>query len=321
MPRRALISLILRVTGNVNADMSVGTRIPLKKIITWNHEVRPYISARCIKRCIRERLYEKNFSIDPLTLIEYTKSTKQLVDFGNPVDYVDDDLFGFLYPQIQQPRIRVGPVKVSHLISLRHAEVKVEFAARFPRQFIPRDQKDQRENPVPFEVELADWLGKLNVIVSDRVGRFTKDELDDEAKKKLGGKLELKSEEREKRLRGLLEILLWEGWIFPRGSQSPSVPDFNYAVIALTDRFIPIFGFIDVDDEGKLNEELLEKMRKLYDGLLGQLWVIRYKDGKYTHYYRKDKESELNSEEKVLDSSTIDGIIKEICEYMVKDSR
>jgi len=96
MPRRAFISLILRVSGNVNADAGIGTRIPLKKIITWNQEVRPFVSARCIRRAIRERLYEKGFDIDPLQMVGKGER-QQLGDIGDPVKYVDDDIFGFLY--------------------------------------------------------------------------------------------------------------------------------------------------------------------------------------------------------------------------------
>ena len=138
LTNRALISLILKVSGNVNADIGVGTRIPLKKIITWDQEIRPFISARCIRRCIREKLYEKGFSIDPLQMIG-PKKREQLGDIGDPVEYVDDDLFGFLRPQ-EPPLRRSGPIKISHLISLRHAEIKVEFAARFPRDFLPKYQ-------------------------------------------------------------------------------------------------------------------------------------------------------------------------------------
>jgi CRISPR-associated protein Cst2 len=269
MPNRALISLVLKVSGNVNADAGIGTRIPLKKIITWNQEVKPFISARCIRRCIREKLYEKGFPIDPLQMIG-PRGREQIGDIGDPVKYVDDDLFGFLKPQ-EPPLRRSSPIKLSHLISLRHAEVKVEFAARFPRDFVSGYTVGY---PAPFEIELAEWLGKLNVIISNRVSRFTDDELSDEVKKQLGGQLALPKNERIRRLSGFLEVLLWEGWIFPRGAQSPCVPEFYYAVIGLTDRFAPIFSYVDVTDEGKLDENLIENMRKRYGKLLTKLFIL-----------------------------------------------
>jgi len=317
MPSRALISLVLKVSGNVNADIGVGTRIPLKKIITWNHEVKPFVSARCIRRCIREKLYEKGFPIDPLQIIGAAPEREQLGDIGNPIKYVDDDIFGFLRAQ-EPPIKRSSPIKISHLVSLRHAEVKVEFAARFPRDFLAEYRSGY---PAPFEIELAEWLGKLDVIISDRVGRFSDDELTEDLKKQLSGQMTLNKDERKRRLRGFLEVLLWEGWTFPRGAQSPSVPEYYYAIIGLTKRFAPIFGYVDVTEEGKLKEDLVEGMRKLYGWLLDKLYILDYKGGCYTEYtYKPASGKEAFTEEKSevsLDSKSISNIINNICSYIL----
>jgi len=312
LPKRALISLILKVSGNVNADAGLGTRIPLKKIITWHQEVRPFVSARCIRRCIRERLHEKGLPIDPLLMVGRGEK-KQLGDMGNPVKYADDDLFGFLLPK-EPPVRRSGPIKISHLIALRHAEVKVEFAGRFERNFLLEYEKGP---PAPFEIEVADWLGRLNVIVSDRVGRFSDDELTKEAKDELGGQLELTREKRVRRLSSFLEILLWEGWVFPRGSQSLCTPEFYYAVIALTGRFAPIFGYVNVTDEGDLDMNLIEKMRNIYGELIDKLFVLDYRNGKYLEYNRVADANE-KAEPKELNSDAIIRIIEEVCGYLIR---
>jgi CRISPR-associated protein Cst2 len=318
MPNRAFISLILKVSGNVNADAGVGTRIPLKKIITWNQEVRPFVSARCIRRCIRERLYEKGFSIDPLQMVGRQLGVEgQLGDIGDPLKYVDDDLFGFLKPS-EPPLRRSSPIKISHLISLRHAEVKVEFAARFARDFMTTYEKGY---PVPFEIELAEWLGKLNVIISDRVGRFSDDELSEDLKKQLGSQRELSKDERINRLRGFLEVLLWEGWSFPRGAQSPSIPEFYYAIIGLSARYVPIFSYIDLGDDGKLNVFLLENMQKICEQLLDKLFIIDYKGGRcqaYTYVRKSEKDIEIKKEDLTLDSEIMKKIISEICNFIIQ---
>ncbi|MEM1515739.1 MAG: type I-B CRISPR-associated protein Cas7/Cst2/DevR [Nitrososphaerota archaeon] len=317
MPSRALISLVLKVSGNVNADIGVGTRIPLKKIITWNHEVRPFVSARCIRRCIREKLYEKGFPIDPLQLIGKAPEREQLGDTGNPIEYIDDDIFGFLRAE-EPPIKRSSPIKISHLVSLRHAEIKVEFAARFPRDFLA---KYEHGYPAPFEIELAEWLGKLNVIVTDRIGRFSDDELTEELKKQLGGQMALNEDKRRKRLSAFLEVLLWEGWTFPRGAQSSSVPEYYYAIIGLTKRFAPIFGYVDVTEEGKLNNGLVEGMRKVYGWLIDKLYILDYKGCCYTEYtYKPASGKEAFTEEKSegsLDSQSISNIIGNICNYVL----
>jgi CRISPR-associated protein Cst2 len=313
MTRRALISLILKVSGNVNADMGIGTRIPLKKIITLNQEVKPFVSARCIRRCIREKLYEKGLSIDPLQLIG-GPGREQLGDIGDPVTYVDDDLFGYLRPE-ETPLKRSSPIKISHLISLRHAEIKVEFAARFQRDFLKEYEKGY---PAPFEIELAEWLGKLNVIISDRIGRFTSDEIKDEIKRKLGDSNSLSEEERIKRLKAFLEILLWEGWEFPRGAQSPNVPEFYYGVIALTGRFTPIFGYVDINEEGKLHNNLINSLIEIYSPLLDGFFVLNYKESLFSSYV-KTKDSKIERmEDQKLDSNSITSIINKICTYVIK---
>lgn len=319
MPRRALISLILNISGNVNADMGVGTRIPIKKIITWDNKIKPFVSARSIRRCIREKLYErfqrgeKEFNIDPLQLVG-PERREQLGDIGDPVEYIDDDLFGFLRPQ-EPPIRRAGPVKFSHLISLRHVEVKVEFASRFPRDFLPEYVK---EYPVPFEIELADWLGKLDVIVSDKIGHFMESELTEDVKKKLSGELSLPLDIRRKRLNGFLEVLLWEGWEFPRGAQSPSVPNYYYGVIALTERFVPIFGFVDITDESELNLQSIDGVKSLYGPLIDKLIVLDYKKLNYSSYNQEKGELKLGKRGK-LEKAAIREIIEEMCKYVVRE--
>ena len=314
MPRRAFIASIIKVTGNVNADMGVGTRIPLKKILTWRQETKVFVSARCIRRCIRERLFEKGFLIDPLQLVG-RGGAQQLGDVGNPIEYIDDDIFGYLIPS-EPPLKRSSPVKISHLISLRHTEVKPEFAARFPREFLPEFVK---EYPVPFEIEVAEWLGRLETIISDKVGCFEEDELKKEFKSGLerrGRQYYLDTSKRRERLRALLEVLVWEGWQFPRAAQSPSVPEFYYSVIALTERFVPIFGYVDIDEEDKLAHKRLDDLRKLYGPLIDRLFVLDYRDAKYWSYKRVDGILKLDREDK-LEAEAVKRFITEICNYII----
>ena len=307
MPRRAFISLVLKVSGNVNADAGIGTRIPIKKIITWDQKIKPFVSARCIRRCLRERLYEKGFEIDPLQMIG-PQGREQLGDIGNPVRYIDDDLFGFLVPR-EPPVKRSSPVKISHLISLTHTEIKVEFAGRFPRDFL---RQFAPGHPVPFEIEVAEWLGKLNVIITDRIGVFRDDELTEEAKKLLASQRStLTIDERRSRLRALLEVLLWEGWTFPRAAQGPSVPEYYYGVLALTDRFIPLPGYVSITEDGQLDEKLINNLYNLYKPLLHKLYVLDYRASVYKKLMQEQET--LNT----LNANSIEEIINEVCNYII----
>lgn len=314
VPKRAFIATIMKVVGNVNADIGIGTRIPLKKILTWRQETKAFVSARCIRRCIRERLFEKGLNVDPLQMIG-RKEAEQLGDIGDPLKFDDDDLFGFLVPE-EPPRRRSSPVRISHLISIRHTEVKPEFAARFPRDFLPEFQK---EFPVPFEIEVAEWLGRLETIISDRIGRFEEDELKKEYKSKLekrGKQYYLDYNKRCKRLKAFLEILIWEGWQFPRAAQSPSVPEFYYSIISLTERFIPIFGYVTVNEEDKLSQERLDVLKKLYGPLIDHLFVLDYRGAKCWSFKRSDNTLGLE-EEGELNAASVEHIIKKICDYII----
>jgi len=297
--KRAFICLLLKVSGNVNADAGVGTRIPLKKIITMNKEIKAFVSARCIRRAIRKRLYENGFPVDPM----FVKNEK-LFDAADPIKYIDDDLFGYLAPG--EVTSRSGPIKISPLISLKHTEIKVEFGARFPRNDFISDA--EKAYPTPYEMEVTEFIGKLNTIISDRIGKFYDEELTEDVRKKAGreeGYKDIMKEEnlfilpeetRRVRLKAFLEILLREGWEFPRGSHSPNVPEYYYAVIALTGRFLPLFGYVDIDDEEKLNHELLSRLRVQYSNFLEKLIIIDYKEGTVKIISSRIEEKELNSD-------------------------
>jgi CRISPR-associated protein Cst2 len=319
--RRAFIASIMKVTGNVNADIGVGTRVPLKKILTSNQETKVFVSARCVRRCIRERLYEKNLPIDPLQLIG-PGERRQLGDVGDPIKYVDDDIFGYLIPE-EVPLKRSSPIKISHLISLQHTEIKPEFAGRFQRDFL---KEFERGYPAPFEIEIAEWLGRLGVIVSDGIGRFGKDEIKEEYVKNYEGKL-IKSDsfyyldpyERSERLKAFLEILLWEGWQFPRAAQSPSIPEFYYCIIALTEHFVPIFGFVTIDENKNISQKGLDHLKDLYGSLIDKLYVLNHRNCSCQTFVRKNDNLTKEEEEK-LDGKKMKNIISDICKFIVPET-
>jgi len=320
MVRRVFISLVLGVSGNVNADAGVGTRIPMKKIISWNKEVRAFVSPRCIRRGIRNRLAEKGFKIDPLMI-----TGKQLGDVGDPLLYVDDDLFGYLAPKKGKGELqpaRSGPVKISPLISLHHTEISVEFAGRFPRRDISIDA--QEGNPVPFEIETAQWIGEMHAIISDYIGIFHEDELTDDVKKKiergdmnierLGEKLyKLSDEERRRRIGSLLEVLLREGWLFPRGSEAVSHPKYYYAVILLSNKFLPLANILKLKEDFSLDIEGIIKSSSIYEWNKG--FIIDYINGKIVHLTKA--EDGVTVDEKEMSNQLINEVISVITKYLV----
>lgn len=299
--RRVFISLVMRVKGNVNADESRGNRVTIKKVYSSDGSVRPFVSARAVRRAIRERLLEKGFDVDPLAVESGEGGQPRLQDIGDPVRYVDDDLFGYLY--IKRRRRgeggegvpRKSPVKVSYLFSIGHAEVVVERGGRFPRP-----NTGAQVDPTPFEIEVADFVGLLNVIVEDRIGIFTKKELKEDVLKEHKDKLLsrgdevflLDSSERKRRAKGLFEILLHEGWMFPRASTSLNYTEFYYAVVATSEAFVPLGGFVNILEDSKLDLDKIKNFIRFYGDKVNDLYVINFGDGKILELNRNTGELE-----------------------------
>jgi CRISPR-associated protein Cst2 len=273
------ISILAKVSGNVNADEVVGTRITLKKMYSSGGEVLPFVSARAIKRAIREALKQRGFDIDPFVWDPQAAETLKLRDSGDPIRYIDNDLFGYMVTtrRGETARRRQAPVALSYLKALRDTPIKAEFAARFPRQ------NEKEQNPIPFEVEVAEFIGRLNCLIYNNVGRFETSELVEkeseqtkfaeleakgiiEVKRKKEGEkeqevIELRKNEREKRLRAFLEIFLTPAYVLPRRTNSLNIPEYIAALIALSQSPAPIYSYLDYDFARSAVDE--EKLRRL----------------------------------------------------------
>jgi len=241
--KRVLISILARVKGNVNANGTIAALTEIKKFFTTEGETRVYVSGRCVKYCIKERLAkDKNLPLSPLTRVQ-----RVLQPAGNPVEYVDDDLFGYLIPG--EERKRFAPIKTDGIVSLRHCEITRDFGGRFD----PTGQED----PSPFEVEVADFIGQNNWILTENIGRFKREELTDEIidnalkenkvvpRESEQGIYYLPPNERKNRVKSFLDVLLKERYTFPRSATGLHQPQYYYAVILFTNRLLPLFAHVD----------------------------------------------------------------------------
>jgi len=257
------ISIIARIVGNVNADGTVGQRILLKKMYTTTGEVLPFVSARAIKRCIRDELERKGFEIDP-----FVKAGGSVYnDTGDPVKYVDNDLFGFMRTVSSSKSItRQGPIAFSYFVALRDTPIRAEFGARFPRT-------TEMENPNPFEVEVADILGRMNVLIYDYIGVFREEELRDDVLRQhrdrleeIGDTYKLDDSERVERLRAFLEILLTPSYVLPRRTNSFNIPEYKVALIVYSRSVpTPISNYLSMDEEE--NRLDVERLKSIIDML------------------------------------------------------
>jgi len=291
------ISLLGKIYGNVNADEVIGTRITLKKMYDSQGNVYPFVSPRAIKYAIRQALKEKGYEIDP-----YIKDPEgnQLNDSGDPIRYVDNDLFGYLSTQRGRRRgegssvSRQAPIALSYFKAVLNTPINTEFAARFPRS------AEEESNPVPFEVEVAEFIGKLNCIIYDYVGK--KDEFN--AKEK---DFTLPEQERRKRLKDFLEIFLTPSYVLPRRTNSLNVPEYLYGVVFMSKGFVfPVFKYIAIDSEkGIIDVNKLTQLMKDLENFSSADFKLLFID--YANDYAMDNN--------VVEVKNVNEIIDEIIRF------
>ncbi len=322
MPRRAFLTLVLEIGGNVNADGIRGNRIAMKKVISWNGDVRAFVSPRCIRRSLRRGLSDRGFRVDPLIL-----EGDRLWDVGDPVKYVDDDLFGYLtHPTEGGIRpARNGPVKVSPLIALHHTEIGLDRGGRFPRSDL--SEEAAISSPEYFEIETARWLGSMHIIIEERVGRFTEEELSADLQGKLEGEYssrverisdyyQLTREERASRIESLMRILLKEGWTFPRGSEAPHQPKFHYAVVILSESFIPMPNVLRMTEDLSLDQDGVRGALRIYDWR--RAFIVDYRRGMAISLARRG--TRIDEETMKLPEGALDVVIEASTGFLLRGS-
>lgn len=268
-------SIIARIYGNVNADEVIGTRITLKKMYSTSGEVLPFVSPRAIKYAIRQALKDRGYKIDPFVEDPKAVEALRLRDSGRPEKFIDNDLFGYMVTRgrRQQARRRQAPVSLSYFKALKDTPVVTEFAARFPRKI------ETGANPVPFEVEVADFLGKLNCLIYDYIGDFTIDKKQKGAPEDIPNNLP--PEELERRLKDFFEILLEPSYILPRRTNSLNLPEYYAALVTLSYGPLPVYQYVDYDFEneriesGRLND--LATLKAFTEGR-AKAFLIDYKN-------------------------------------------
>jgi len=256
--RTVQASILARIYGNVNADEVIGTRVTLKKMYSTTGEVLPFVSARAIKYSIRQALKERGYEVDPFLEDPQATEALRLRDSGRPDRYIDNDLFGYMVTmgRREQAVRRQAPISFSYLRALKDTPIVTEFAARFPRSL------ETGSNPVPFEVEVADFLGKLNCLIYDYVGDFSIDKRQPGAPQDLPERLP--EEERRRRLRDFLEVLLTPAYVLPRRTNSLNLPEYYASLVTLSYGPLPIYQYFDYDlEEDTVNPEKLDSLKKL----------------------------------------------------------
>lgn len=267
MTKVVQISILGKISGNVNADEVIGTRVTLKKMYSSNGDVLPFVSARAVKYAIRQALKERGFEVDPFTVETAGREELRLPDSARPNKYVDNDLFGYMKTIGGERALkRQSPIALSYFKALRDTPIKAEFGARFSRPW------GKEENPAPFEVEVAEFIGRLNCIMYNYIGNFI---LDRKIAESIGNNKDAKKfleevpdkvsdEERKERIKAFSEILLTPSYVLPRRTNSLNIPEYIAAIVVLSKEGpLPVFQYLDYDFEN--NKVNVEKLKELIE--------------------------------------------------------
>jgi CRISPR-associated protein Cst2 len=265
--------VICEIEGNVNADEVVGTRATIKKFIT-KEGIYPFVSSRAIKKGIRAALEENNFPVDPFHTVYGRGEEKQRGDSGDFVKFVDQDLFGFMLPT-DPPKRRKAPVELSYLVSIFPIPTIVEFGGRFPKN----------ENPIPFEIEQAKFIGKFYGNIYNYIGVVHSKEVkeginfDNKWEKKEDKEVGVYyvDKNRLEKLKTLLKILLLGNFKLPRSTNQLNQGIYRYVVVAFVKSLKPLPAFVTVryqkerayevqkrEENGRTIERIVEKVDEGY---------------------------------------------------------
>jgi CRISPR-associated protein Cst2 len=231
----------------------------------WGRGIIPFISPRAVKYAIRQALRERGYEIDPFQLRDVQGNIRSL-DTGDPIKYVDNDLFGFMAAEEKgkQARRRQGPVAIGYLTSMKPLpDISTDLGLRSPRS------PDQP--PMITETEVATFPAKLRAAVYDYVGVWEGTE--GEVKK---GEKFIDEKERRRRIRDLLDILLTPSYVLPRRSASLSVPEYIIGLVTLSSNGIrPIYQYLSIDDRGSVDTQPLSRLKNISIGW-GETFMVEY---------------------------------------------
>ncbi len=213
--------------GSINGSWTEGNVSTVKKITLPDGRLLPYVSGQNIKYQIRKGWVELGLK-EQLSEIKQSEVASG-VNFtaGDPAQYLDDDLLGYMIASTGENRRRTAPVRTSAAIGI--------FPYRGDRD-LGTKSKEQTGGDVSaggniFETEVYYNYFKVNIMIEvDRIGKFMPSELAS-TKKGDAKNLEVAPELRKARLTNLFKAIsqLWGG-----GKQSRLLTDMSPKFLAIT---------------------------------------------------------------------------------------
>lgn len=203
----------------------------------------PYVSSQALRRALRDQLATMGCELSEGKAA--TEKKGAATTRCDPVQYIDDDLFGYMDASKSETRKRTSPVRVSPLVSTEPYQGDLDFGTNYMSAKAGGD-------PNIFETEIHGGLYRGTILVElDRVGAGE------------GFSEEIPVEKKVERMEALLSSLqnLWSS-----GRQSRFLADLTpkFVASALTMTKAPIFlEAVQVKGQ-KLSGEVLQEILEDY---------------------------------------------------------
>jgi CRISPR-associated protein Cst2 len=327
MPRNAIGFVLVDAPHSAlnNAGTDAGQRaenVVSVKTIRKGRKVYPYVSGQAFRYWWRQTLEEKfGWNLSPL---EKVKGKSQVFTRADPLNYEDDDVFGYMKAVKKDTVTRISPLKTSPLVSVISTYPTRDFGVA------ARHEGD----PVPYEHEFYSTVlkGAFSLDI-DQVGTFYNvnrsgyknlyPELEEQLRRagatEEGDKITLSEETRIKRIKDTLSAL---PYLFGGAKLSTHLTDVTpkLAILAGIHGGNHIFmNLMDEKDEKAIfNFGALKEVRSDYsDIFLTDIFVGKRK-GFMDEWDEKFDELAGNSDSPGIKFGPLNQMVSEFVDHMVK---
>lgn len=236
--------------ASLNGSDKEADNVSSIKKLTRGAKTYPYVSSQALRRALRDQLGNKH------TLSEGQASKEKkgaAITKCLPMEYIDDDLFGFMDASKTGTHKRTSPVRVSPLLALDPYEGDLDFGTNYM-------SVDSGGDPNIFETEIHGGLYRGTVLIElDAVGKSRTGEGVSSAKKDTPW--EIPNDKKVERALALLEAVqhLWSS-----GRQTRFLADISpkFVAAAITAAKVPIFLESVQRQEKGVDVETLEETLK-----------------------------------------------------------
>lgn len=254
------------------ADKEVDNINPIKKVTLSNGQELPYVSSQAIRRALRDRLEEMGWNVSPIQEASAKKGAPKTS--LNPLEYIDDDLFGYMDAKAGElsgekgsSNTRTSPIRVESLLALSNYQGDLDFGTNYMGKKVGAD-------PNIFETEIHSGFYRGTILIElDRVGS------------KEGFENDIANKEKADRVIAFIDAFrnLWSS-----GRQTRFLADISPKFIAAAYMKVknPIFlEAVNIDEKGNVNIVNLKSVLNDYDKFVeksifaGQEAVIEKTEG------------------------------------------